>query len=137
MINNRLLRIKQTGGIMVSKTTYKGGATRSSDVEPYRYDLVPPEGIRAAAMAMAEGAKNHGENNWKKGMSMSVIMNHAMYHITQHMVGDRSEDHLGHAIANLCMAVWTFECNKEYDDIKYGSEKQKQDIDLGKMEMEI
>lgn len=53
---------------------------------------------------MALGAKNYGERNWLKGMPVSRLLNHAIAHIFNHLSGDVSEDHLGHAAANLMMA---------------------------------
>lgn len=53
---------------------------------------------------MAHGAAKYGEGNWTKGMPVKFMLNHALCHIFQYLSGDRSEDHLGHACANLCMA---------------------------------
>ncbi len=39
-----------------------------------------------------------------KGIPMGHVLNHALAHIFNYLDGDRSEDHLGHAVANLCMA---------------------------------
>lgn len=56
---------------------------------------------------MAEGAEKYGTNNWEKGFPVNCILNHALAHILNHLAGDRSEDHLGHAAANLLMAIDT------------------------------
>jgi len=53
---------------------------------------------------MAEGAEKYGERNWEKGMPVKFLLNHALAHIYEFLAGDRSEDHLGHAAANLLMA---------------------------------
>lgn len=81
---------------------YETGATRGAVAE--RYDLLPAAGLRRGAMAMARGAQNHGERNWMKGIPVEHCLNHAMKHIVQYLAGDGSEDHLGHAVANLMMA---------------------------------
>ena len=81
---------------------YAGGAKRSDLSE--RYDLIPAEGLRRAALAMAHGAERFGEKNWTKGMPIGEVLNHALAHIYNYLDGDSSEDHLGHAVANLCMA---------------------------------
>jgi hypothetical protein len=39
-----------------------------------------------------------------KGMPIGHVLNHALAHIFNYLEGDRSEDHLGHAVANLMMA---------------------------------
>jgi hypothetical protein len=53
---------------------------------------------------MAHGAVRFGEKNWQKGMPMGDILNHALAHIFNYLDGDQTEDHLGHAAANLMMA---------------------------------
>jgi hypothetical protein len=61
---------------------------------------------------MAEGAEKYGEWNWQKGFPVNDILNHALAHIFNHLAGDRSEDHLGHAAANLLMAIHTEATNE-------------------------
>lgn len=56
------------------------------------------------AEAMAHGAAKYGEGNWTLGMPVKFLLNHALGHVFQYLAGDRSEDHLGHAAANLFMA---------------------------------
>ena len=53
---------------------------------------------------MAHGAAKYGERNWTRGMPVKSVLNHAIKHLYQYLDGDRSEDHLGHAAANLMMA---------------------------------
>jgi len=84
---------------------YDTGARRSHLTE--RYDLVPLIGLKRVALTMAEGAEKYGLNNWEKGFPVNDILNHALAHIFNHLAGDRSEDHLGHAAANLLMAIDT------------------------------
>ena len=85
------------------KTEYKGGATRSTIEE--RWTLLPMDALQAAARVMARGAEIHGENNWRGGIPINDVLDHAMNHIAQYVLGDRSEEHLAHALCNLCMAV--------------------------------
>jgi len=56
---------------------------------------------------MAEGAEKYGDGNWEKGFPVNDILNHALAHIFSFLAGDQSEDHLGHAAANLLMAIDT------------------------------
>lgn len=70
---------------------------------------MPASGVARIAEAMAHGAERYGEGNWLKGMPVKFLLNHAIGHIFAHLSGDRSEDHLGHAAANLCMACHSFE----------------------------
>lgn len=92
---------------MSKVTTFPSGATRQSSVagekeKPVRYDLVPAIGLRRLAETMAHGAEKYGEGNWQKGIPISNCLNHAMAHLVAYGDGDRSEDHIGHALANLC-----------------------------------
>ena len=80
---------------------YAGGAKRS-DIGDCRYDLIP--GLHAVALAMGQGAKKFGENNWK-GLDSAVCINHALRHIFLWLSGDRSEHHMSHAACNLLMLV--------------------------------
>ena len=80
---------------------YANGAKRS-DIGDYRYDLIP--GLHAVALAMGQGAKKFGENNWR-GLEPSVCVNHALRHLLLLLDGDTSEDHAGHAACNCLMLV--------------------------------
>lgn len=53
---------------------------------------------------MERGVVSHGEGNWLKGIAVKHLLNHAIAHVYAHLDGDGGEDHLGHAVANLCMA---------------------------------
>ena len=63
-------------------------------------------------MTMAEGAAKYGDNNWERGFPINDILNHALAHVFKHLSGDRTEDHLGHAAANLLMAIHTEAMNE-------------------------
>lgn len=67
----------------------------TSDV-PYRMDLMPGAALLHMSAIMCYGAKNHGENNWKKG-DVDDHINKLLIHVFAHLAGDRSDDHLGHA----------------------------------------
>jgi hypothetical protein len=86
---------------------YESGAVRSH--LPERFDLIPSLGIKAVAQTMSEGAIKYGEYNWQKGMPIGDTLNHAIAHIYSFLSGDRSEEHLSHAAANLLMAIHTRE----------------------------
>ena len=103
---------------MSNLTTYETGATRSAEADGVRYDLVPPEGVEAVARAMHVGAVTHGDNNWKKGLRNSILVNHAMRHIVEYMKeGNTKEDHIGHALANLMMLKWNEVNLPEFNDL--------------------
>lgn len=89
-------------------TRFETGAVRSTDANDVRYDLISPIGLRRLAETYAEGAKKYAPNNWLNGIPASDCLNHAMRHIELWRFGDRSEDHLAHAVWNL-MAIQHFE----------------------------
>jgi hypothetical protein len=60
---------------------------------------------------MAEGAAKYGEHNWQKGMPLGDTLNHAIAHVYKYLSGDRTEEHLSHAAANLLMAIHMEESN--------------------------
>lgn len=84
--------------------TFTTGAKRGTG-KP-RYDLIPKEALQAWAEAFAEGAEKYGLHNWLQGFPSSNLMNHAIDHIYSYLRGDRSEDHLGHALWNIGAAVY-------------------------------
>lgn len=82
-------------------TTFPTGATRSSDAENERFDLITPIGLRRLAESYAEGARKYGDHNWQRGMPASQMINRALRHIYLWLEGDEEEDHLAHAAWNL------------------------------------
>ena len=63
------------------------------EVKP-RYDLIPWEGTRREALIFSEGVAKYGLNNWRKGLVVTDVINHAIEHILRYLEGDREEDHL-------------------------------------------
>lgn len=89
-------------------TTFKSGAFRAPQKLNVRFDLITPVGLRRLAETYAEGAVKYSDENWLKGIEARNLMNHAMTHINEYMAGDKTEDHLSHAVWNL-MAIMHFE----------------------------
>jgi hypothetical protein len=87
---------------------FETGAIRGATVAgegknkfPPRYDLLNPIMLRRLAETFGEGAGKYGDANWLKGMDEKTLLNHCLAHIVMWMQGDRSEDHLAHAMWNL------------------------------------
>ena len=82
---------------------------RSSEEKP-RYDLIPAEALRREAVRMAEGAKAHGENNYRLGKGDPTFIrerqNHLIEHALLYAAGDRSTDHLAAVRCNAAMLMW-------------------------------
>lgn len=94
---------------------FKSGATRSTDADGERYDLMPPGPARRAAIIYAEGAVIHGENNWRKGVPNEVVLNHLERHLILYKLGDRSEDHLAKIRVNADFLMFYEEKEKSND----------------------
>ena len=77
---------------------FGGGATRSSDADSERYDLIPPLATKREAIRMAQGARTHGERNWESASPIEPFTQSCLNHLERHLVayksGDRTDDHL-------------------------------------------
>ena len=93
------------GDIGESKITYSSGASRN-DIGKIRLDLIPPEALLELGEVFGEGAVRHGDENWKKGMPNSVVINHMMRHLLLYMKGDRDEPHMGKVMFGCCVLIW-------------------------------
>ena len=96
--------------------TFPSAATRDSDADSERYDLLPPEPVKRRAIIMAEGAAKHGDNNWKKGIPISGCLNHLERHLNLYKLGDTSEDHLAKVTVNADFIMYFEEHDEETND---------------------
>ena len=93
---------------------YGTGATRSADAEEERFDLISPFFLRRLAVIMAEGAKSHGQDNWRLGIPKSVTFNHMLRHLNlwheEQITGKKigPDDHLCKVVFG-CMAIAHYE----------------------------
>ena len=91
------------------KITLPSGSTRSADVPlELRYDLIPHCSLRRLARRYGEGAKQHGDNNWRRGQPLYVVVQHLMEHLYRFLEGDHDDDHLA-AAAWGCFALMWYE----------------------------
>jgi hypothetical protein len=81
------------------------GARRDCREGKGRYDLIPPKPLKRLALVYEKGANKYGENNWKKGMKVSRVLDSALRHIFLYMEGDDVEDHLAQAAWNIFAAL--------------------------------
>ena len=98
-----------------SKIIYKSGASRN-DIGKIRLDLIPPEALLELGEVFGEGAVSHGDENWKKGMPNSVVINHMLRHLLLYMKGDRDELHMGKVMFGCCVLIWNEENNINLED---------------------
>lgn len=73
---------------------------------PAHWFSVDRETVLALAETSAEGDNKYGVDNWRKGVPVSNLINHAMDHLTKAIEGDSSEPHIQHAIWNLGKVLW-------------------------------
>lgn len=95
---------------------HPSGAVRSGDTDGLAFDCLSPISILAAAGVMAEGAAKYNRGNYLKGFTFSTCYNHLMCHLMLFMLGDESEDHIGHAQWNLDRLVEFSLTRPELDD---------------------
>lgn len=93
------------------------GAKRGTDMGSLPLHMLPIDALHAWAAAFAEGTAKYGENNWLLGFKVSGLIDHALEHLFKHTAGDRSEDHLGHALWNIGTAIYMTKHRPELDDI--------------------
>lgn len=86
-------------------TKFDTGARRSADRAKVRYDLLSPIAMQSWAEASAEGADKYGAQNWERGMPVGDLLNHVIAHLYIFLGGDRTEDHLGHAMWGVAAAI--------------------------------
>ena len=110
---------------------YQSGARRSNDADGTRYDLISPIGLRRVAETCAEGAEKYDAHNWRKGVPLSVMLNHALRHVVEFLGGDRSEDHLAHAAWNLLGAMEFEETRPELDDLYDWQPSESAELSIG------
>lgn len=82
--------------------TAANGAKQSAPVA--RLDLTPMRALMHVGKILQEGAAKYGENNWR-GLTVADHVNKALIHLAAFLVGDTTDDHLGHACCRLQMAL--------------------------------
>lgn len=68
-----------------------------------------PTALAQAAKILDEGTRTHNDpdgSNWRR-IPCEVHLNHALFHVNAWQRGVVGEDHLGHALVRLMMAVET------------------------------
>lgn len=111
------------------------GAKRGNSHEDHPYWLIPKEALDAFSEATAEGVGKYGLHNWLKGFPISGLLTHAIAHIYNHISGDKTEDHLGHAFWNIGTAIYFVRRRPELNDMppyeQYLSPQNKETSDHG------
>lgn len=92
-----------------------------NDKSKPRLSLIPKEAIYELGHALTYGEGKYGTHNYKEGINLSILLDAALRHINQFNHGENIDaesgnNHLGHALASLAMAVDTFYNRPEFDD---------------------
>ena len=90
------------------------GAQRDTGEGKLRMSLVPQEELKRVMKRYLDGAEKYGENNWMKGMPLSVFYDCAHRHLEAWWRGEDSEDHAAAVVWNMLCAMWT-ESNRGKD----------------------
>lgn len=81
---------------------------------------IPYWGLVHYATTCHEGATKYGEHNWLHGFQVGSLCNHALRHLCKWNVGDRTEDHLGHASWNILSAIHMFNLRPDMRNLLLG-----------------
>ena len=96
-------KIKDSG----KRKLYQTGANRDVNEGKGRFDLLPPQAIRALAIHYQKGCQKYGERNWEKGIPISRYIDSAIRHLFQFLDGLDDENHLISAAWNIISAYET------------------------------
>lgn len=83
-------------------TTNEHGGSQS-DV-PVRFDLIDAKAMFEMAKVLDHGAKKYGANNWRL-IPVEDHLNHLLMHAYAYLAGDRTDDHLSHALCRATFAL--------------------------------
>ncbi len=70
---------------------------------PVRFDLIDGKALFEMAKVLDEGARKHGEDNWRL-ISLEDHLNHLIMHAYAYLAGDRSDEHLSHIMCRATFA---------------------------------
>ena len=86
---------------------FDSGAQRDTGDGKLRMSLLPQQELKRVLKRYLDGAEKYGENNWTKGMPMSVYFDSIHRHLNQWWEGDESEDHAAAVVWNMLCAMYT------------------------------
>ena len=80
------------------------GAVRDTGTGKGRYDLISPIALKRLAKHYENGAMKYGDNNWQKGIPIKRLLESAIRHLNEYLLGNREEDNIIAAAWN-CFAI--------------------------------
>jgi len=103
---------------------YKSGAVRDVREGKGRFDLISPFALMRLARVYEKGSKKYKDRNWEKGFPYSRVLDSAIRHIVQFMMGYEDEDHLAQAAWNLFAIMHFQETHPGLDDLPHYKRKK-------------
>lgn len=94
------------------RESFSSGAVRDICDDKPRPDLISPFFIERLGKLLAEGAKKYTAYNWAKGIDIERCYQSLMRHLMYYAQGDKSEDNLAAAAANLMFMLHFEEVEK-------------------------
>lgn len=79
----------------------EGGA---QTVSKTAFHLIPTIALFRVAAVLHEGCEKYGERNWDK-IPIPIHLSRAIQHLYAFISGDRTEDHLSHALCRVFFAA--------------------------------
>lgn len=91
------------------------GAQRDTGDGKLRMSLMPQQELKRVMKRYLDGAEKYGENNWMKGMPLSVYFDCAHRHLEAWWRGDDDEDHAAAVVWNMLCAMYTERMSNDLD----------------------
>jgi hypothetical protein len=110
---------------------FSTGAVRDFAAGKGRFDLLPPRAMREVAIHYEQGAVKYGENNYLKGIKLSVFLDSGIRHAFKILGGEHDERHDRAAAWNMLAFLETAEriregiLPKKLDDIGWIDAKNR------------
>jgi len=105
--------------VQTRKETFDTGGQKEVEGK-LRFDLIPPEAMKALAEVYSLGAKKYADRNWEKGIPFSVCLGSLKRHLNEMELGelintkDGDLEHIAHVMW-WAVAVTTFLRRKRND----------------------
>lgn len=102
----------------LSQEIFPSGAVRGKDNTP-TYTLIPACALRRLAKIYETGNIRYPDNQWRKGIPVSNIVDHALEHLMKWLEGSRTEDHLAKVAWAMFSLMYYESVDKLEDDVKW------------------
>lgn len=98
---------------------FNTGAQRDTSDGKLRMSLIPQQELKRVMKRYLDGAEKYGENNWMKGMPLSVYFDSANRHLERWWRGEDDEDHAAAVVWNILCAMHTERKARDVDALPH------------------